>query len=103
MSVIADAEGGRIVIRGAWRGSRFSAFHLLLFHSGAERADINALHLRTDTGIGMTKEQLEENLGTIARSGTSEFLETIESKNAEGANLIGQVRHPVYRVAPSCT
>lgn len=51
----------------------------------------------------MTKEQLEENLGTIARSGTSEFLETIESKNAEGANLIGQVRHPVYRVAPSCT
>jgi hypothetical protein len=49
---------------------------------------------RTDTGIGMTKEQLEENLGTIARSGTSEFLETIESKNAEGANLIGQVRYP---------
>ena len=41
----------------------------------------------------MTKEQLEENLGTIARSGTSEFLETIESKNAEGANLIGQVCH----------
>lgn len=44
----------------------------------------------------MTKDQLEENLGTIARSGTSEFLETIESKNAEGANLIGQVRSLLY-------
>lgn len=42
----------------------------------------------------MTKEQLGENLGTIARSGTSEFLETIENKQAEEANLIGQVRLP---------
>lgn len=36
----------------------------------------------------MTKEQLASNLGTIARSGTSEFLEKLEK--GDGGNLIGQ-------------
>jgi len=36
----------------------------------------------------MTKEQLASNLGTIARSGTSEFLENLEK--GDGGNLIGQ-------------
>ncbi len=42
-----------------------------------------------DTGIGMTKEELAENLGTIAKSGTLEFLEKIESVENK-AELIGQ-------------
>ncbi|KAK4055068.1 hypothetical protein OIV83_000348 [Microbotryomycetes sp. JL201] len=40
------------------------------------------------TGIGMDKTSLRSNLGTIARSGTTEFLEKLDK--GEGANLIGQ-------------
>jgi molecular chaperone HtpG len=42
----------------------------------------------TDTGIGMTKEDLENNLGTIARSGSLEFKNENEAK--EGVDIIGQ-------------
>lgn len=44
-----------------------------------------------DNGIGMSRAELIEALGTIARSGTRAFMERIEaSKAAEGAQLIGQ-------------
>lgn len=41
-----------------------------------------------DTGIGMTKEELESNLGTIARSGSFNFKEEHEMK--DGYDIIGQ-------------
>ncbi|MGF7186882.1 molecular chaperone HtpG [Desulfitispora alkaliphila] len=42
----------------------------------------------SDTGIGMTKDELEENLGTIAKSGSLAFKETNEIK--DGHDIIGQ-------------
>ncbi|WJH36952.1 molecular chaperone HtpG [Paenibacillus sp. CC-CFT747] len=42
----------------------------------------------TDTGIGMTQEELEANLGTIAKSGSLAFKSENEAK--EGHNIIGQ-------------
>ncbi len=42
----------------------------------------------SDTGIGMTKEELESNLGTIAKSGSFDFKEKNEVK--DGIDIIGQ-------------
>ena len=45
----------------------------------------------TDNGIGMTRDELAENLGTIAQSGTRRFLDELKQAGAEKApELIGQ-------------
>ena len=44
----------------------------------------------TDYGIGMSRKDLVENLGTIARSGSRSFLEAVEKSGTEGGDLIGQ-------------
>merc|ERR1712159_141919 len=53
--------------------------------------DNNVLHI-TDTGIGMTKADLGAQLGTIAKSGTSEFFQKIAEGGSTDAasDLIGQ-------------
>ena len=43
-----------------------------------------------DNGIGMTYQELIDNLGTIAKSGTLEFLQNLKGKEVAEADLIGQ-------------
>ncbi len=43
-----------------------------------------------DNGIGMNREEVMENIGTIAKSGTRQFFESLTGDQAKDANLIGQ-------------
>lgn len=43
-----------------------------------------------DTGIGMDQQELEENLGTIAKSGTRNFIAKLTGDDKKDSNLIGQ-------------
>ncbi len=43
-----------------------------------------------DNGIGMSREEVIANIGTIARSGTREFFKNLSGEQAKDANLIGQ-------------
>ncbi|HHF4071043.1 TPA: molecular chaperone HtpG [Haemophilus influenzae] len=44
----------------------------------------------SDNGIGMTREQIIDHLGTIAKSGTKEFLTALGQDQAKNSQLIGQ-------------
>ncbi|WP_041070080.1 molecular chaperone HtpG [Candidatus Ishikawella capsulata] len=53
----------------------------------------------SDNGVGMTRTEVIENLGTIAKSGTKTFLESITSNDPEkNRNLIGQFGVGFYSV-----
>ena len=49
----------------------------------------------TDNGIGMSRKELVANLGTIAKSGTAEFLSKRTGDEKKDAQLIGQDRKSV--------
>jgi molecular chaperone HtpG len=44
----------------------------------------------TDTGIGMTRDEVVDNIGTIAKSGTRQFFESLTGDQAKDTQLIGQ-------------
>ena len=44
----------------------------------------------SDNGLGMSRQEVIDHIGTIAKSGTREFFQTLTSDSAKDAQLIGQ-------------
>lgn len=57
----------------------------------------NLLYIK-DTGIGMTREELIANIGTIAKSGSAEFLKALGENKENAANIIGKFGVGFYSV-----
>jgi molecular chaperone HtpG len=52
----------------------------------------------TDTGIGMTRDELITNIGTIAKSGSAEFLKQLKDNQSDTNNIIGKFGVGFYSV-----
>ena len=52
----------------------------------------------SDNGVGMSHDEVVQNIGTIARSGTRQFLDALSGDTADDANLIGQFGVGFYSV-----
>lgn len=68
----------------------------LCIHIAADK-DARTITIR-DTGIGMTHEEMIENLGTIAQSGARKFLEAAKDQKGDFAQVIGQFGVGFYSV-----
>ncbi len=52
----------------------------------------------SDTGIGMTKDELVNNIGTIAKSGSADFIKTLQENKSDANNIIGKFGVGFYSV-----
>jgi molecular chaperone HtpG len=52
----------------------------------------------SDTGIGMTQDELIKNIGTIAKSGTADFIKKMSESKSDQANIIGKFGVGFYSV-----
>jgi molecular chaperone HtpG len=52
----------------------------------------------SDTGIGMTQDEIIENIGTIAKSGSAEFIKTLMESKDQANNIIGKFGVGFYSV-----
>jgi len=52
----------------------------------------------SDTGIGMTKDELINNIGTIAKSGSADFLAQLKNNKEDAGNIIGKFGVGFYSV-----
>ncbi len=52
----------------------------------------------SDTGIGMTEDELVKNIGTIAKSGTEDFIKKLAESKGDQANIIGKFGVGFYSV-----
>ena len=52
----------------------------------------------SDTGVGMTKDELIKNIGTIAKSGSADFIKTLQDNKADANNIIGKFGVGFYSV-----
>ena len=72
------------LVDGPLKGFSFDPCINISFDSDAKTLTIS------DNGIGMDEKDLNENLGTIASSGTKKFLSTLTEEAKKDSNLIGQ-------------
>jgi molecular chaperone HtpG len=52
----------------------------------------------SDTGIGMTKDEIINNIGTIAKSGSADFIKTLQENKSDANNIIGKFGVGFYSV-----